>query len=132
ALRALAQEHALPEVARLSDEAETRTSLALAGGRAIKDRLGRAYLGLRGYGDGCLTILGFEGAGEELAARRTRALALVRRAGGLPVGRSPGEAWSRSRYEGPYLRDELLTHGIMVETLETATQWSNLRSLHRA
>ena len=30
----------------------------------------------------------------------------------------------------PYLRDELLTRGVMVETLETATQWSNLRRLH--
>jgi alkyldihydroxyacetonephosphate synthase len=55
----------------------------------------------------------------------------VRDAGGLAVGRSPGEAWLRSRYEGPYLRDELLTHGVMAETLETATQWSNVRGLHR-
>src|SRR5439155_3146993 len=119
ALRALAQEHALPEVARLSDEAETRTSLALSGGAGIKDRLGRAYLGLRGYRDGCLAILGFEGAGEELADRRTRALALVRGGGGLAVGRSPGDAWAQSRFAAPYLRDELLTHGEMVETLET-------------
>jgi len=130
ALRALAQEHALPEVARLSDEAETRTSLALSGGAGIKDRLGRAYLGLRGYRDGCLAILGFEGAGEELADRRTRALALVRGGGGLAVGRSPGEAWSRSRFAAPYLRDELLTHGVMVETLETAAQWSRVGGLH--
>ena len=47
------------------------------------------------------------------------------------MGRSPAEAWLRSRYSGPYLRDELLTHGVMVETLETATQWSNLIRLHR-
>ena len=33
ALRALAREHALPDVARLSDEQETRMSLALAGTR---------------------------------------------------------------------------------------------------
>ena len=31
----------------------------------------------------------------------------------------------------PYLRDELLTHGILVETLETAAQWSDLTRLHR-
>ena len=42
ALRALAQEHALPEVARLSDEQETRMSLALAGSGGVKGRLGRA------------------------------------------------------------------------------------------
>ncbi|MGD0455301.1 MAG: FAD-binding oxidoreductase [Solirubrobacteraceae bacterium] len=132
ALRALAREHALPEVARLSDEQETRMSLALAGAGGVKGRAGRAYLQLRGYRDGCLAILGFEGHGEELASRRKRALALVRGGGGLPVGRAPGEAWLKGRFTAPYLRDELLTHGVMVETLETAAQWSNVAALHRS
>jgi alkyldihydroxyacetonephosphate synthase len=131
ALRALSQQRASPEVARLSDEQETRMSLALAGAGGVKGRLGRLYLGLRGYGEGCLAILGFEGAAEEVSRRRKRALELVRRSGGLAVGRSPGEAWRKTRFSAPYLRDELLTHGVMVETLETATQWSNLRALHR-
>jgi alkyldihydroxyacetonephosphate synthase len=131
ALRALAQEHATPAVARLSDEAETGMSLALAGSGGLKGRLGRSYLGLRGYSGGCLAILGFEGAPEDLARRRKRALALVRRHDGLPVGHSPGRAWLAQRFAAPYLRDELLTHGVMVETLETATRWSNLERLHR-
>jgi len=129
-LRELAQQRACPDVARLSDEAETRMSLALAGGGGLKGRLGRAYIGLRGYGEGCLAILGFEGEVQEVAARRKRALELARRGGGLAVGRSPGEAWHKGRFSAPYLRDELLTHGVMVETLETATRWSNLRTLH--
>jgi alkyldihydroxyacetonephosphate synthase len=132
-LRALAQQHAMPDVARLSDEQETRMSLALAGTGGVKGRLGRAYLGLRGRGDGaCLAILGFEGERVEVAIRRKRALDLVGDSGGVRVGRSPGEAWLHGRYSAPYLRDELLTHGVLVETLETATQWSNLRRLHRA
>jgi alkyldihydroxyacetonephosphate synthase len=131
ALRALAGEHALPDVARLSDEQETRMSLALAGSGGVKGRLGRAYIGARGYGEGCLGILGFEGAPEEVAFRRSRALELARGFGGLAVGRSPGRAWLHGRFSGPYLRDDLLTQGVMVETLETATQWSSLRSLHR-
>ncbi len=133
ALRALAQQHAMPDVARLSDEQETRMSLALAPTGGVKGRLGRAYLGLRGRGDGaCLAILGFEGERVEVAIRRKRALDLVGDSGGVRVGRSPGEAWLHGRYSAPYLRDELLTHGVLVETLETATQWSNLRRLHRA
>jgi alkyldihydroxyacetonephosphate synthase len=132
AMRMLAQQQAAPDVARLSDEGETRMSLALAGTGALKDRLGRAYLGLRGYRDGCLAILGFEGEREEVHFRRARALALVRAGGGLPVGRSPGEAWLKGRFLAPYLRDELLTQGVMVETLETATQWSNLGRLREA
>ncbi|HEY5343701.1 MAG TPA: FAD-binding oxidoreductase [Solirubrobacteraceae bacterium] len=132
ALRELAQQRACPDVARLSDEAETRMSLALAGSGGVKGRIGRAYIGLRGYGEGCLAILGFEGEAQEVAARRKRALELARRGGGLAVGRSPGEAWRKGRFSAPYLRDELLTQGVMVETLETATRWSNVRALHRA
>ncbi len=150
ALRALAQEHAAPAVTRLSDEAETRMSLAQAhaaagAGRAegagesirralqarAKSRAGRAYLRARGYGEGCLAILGFEGTPEEVERGRARAHELVRSHGGLPVGRSAGEAWRRQRFAAPYLRDELLTHGVMVETLETATRWSNVGRLHR-
>ncbi len=145
ALRAMAQAHCAPAVARLSDEAETRMSLALAnagshaaggsrlGGAAgsAKRRLGQVYLGARGYAEGCLAILGFEGTQEEVAHRRKRAMALVHGHGGLAVGRSPGEAWLRGRFAAPYLRDEMLTHGVMVETLETATLWGNIERLHR-
>jgi len=131
-LRGLAQHGATPDVARLSDEAETRMSLALAGSGGIKGRLGRLYLGARGYREGCIAILGFEGTEADVKARRKRALAMARGAGGLAVGSSPGNAWQKGRFEAPYLRDELLTRGVMVETLETATQWSNVHALHRA
>ncbi len=57
-------------------------------------------------------------------------LRIARESGGLAVGRSPGEAWLKGRFAAPYLRDELLTLGVMVETLETATQWSNVSALH--
>ena len=131
ALRTLAREHVLPDVTRLSDEQETRMSLALAGDGGAKGRLGRAYLGLRGYGAGCLAIFGFEGSERDIARGRARALELARGCGALKVGRSPGEAWLHGRFAAPYLRDELLGRGVMVETLETATQWSKVHALHR-
>ena len=131
-LRELAQQGASPDVARLSDEQETRMSLALAGSGGVKGRLGRLYLTARGYRDGCLAIFGYEGSQREVQARRARALEVARGGGGLTVGRSPGEAWRAGRFSAPYLRDELLTQGVMVETLETATQWSNLQRLHSA
>ena len=37
----------------------------------------------------------------------------------------------KGRFQAPYLRDDLLTHGVMVETLETAAQWSDLLALRR-
>jgi alkyldihydroxyacetonephosphate synthase len=130
--RALEQGHVPPDVARLSDEAETAQALSLSAGASLTQRAGRAYIGARGYAAGCLAILGFEGTRQDVDARRARARRIMRAAGGLPLGQAPGRAWLRQRYEGPYLRDALLDHGIMAETLETAGSWSNLMRLYGA
>ena len=130
AFRALEQQHVLPELARLSDEAETHQAMGMSSSRSPARRLGGAYIGARGYGHGCLAILGFEGTRADIMGRRARAGGIMRRGGGLALGAAPGRAWRRQRYEGPYLRDALLDHGILAETLETAAPWSHLMSLY--
>lgn len=133
AFRELEQAHCAGEVSRLSDETETRMSLASAGdagGTAAK--LARRYLRLRGHENGCLAILGFEGESDEALDRANRARMLLRSAGGIRLGSKPGAAWEHQRYRAPYLRDELMDRGVMVETLETATTWSNLHNLYDA
>jgi alkyldihydroxyacetonephosphate synthase len=132
AFRVMEQADASPDVARLSDEQETRLSLALASTGSALERAGRAYLRIRGHEGGCLAIVGFEGDEEAVERRRLHAAGLLRGGGGVLLGRRPGEAWLRSRYAGPYLRDELLGRGVMAETLETATTWANLGALHAA
>lgn len=120
ALRALAQDGPMPTVLRLSDEAETGVNLA--------DPTGA----LGGGPGGCLAITGFEGAGEEVAARRNAAATVLGGYGCDPLGDEPGEAWRQGRYRAPYLRDPLLNAGVLVETLETVTFWSNLAALKAA
>jgi alkyldihydroxyacetonephosphate synthase len=132
AFRQMEQAHASPDVARLSDEEETRLAFAMAASGSAFERLGKAYLRARGHEGGCLVILGFEGGERDVGVRARRAKAVLQRGGGLPLGTRPGAAWLRSRYAGPYLRDVLLDRGLMVETLETATVWSNLHRLHDA
>ena len=105
---------------------------ALASGDGTTERAGKAYLRLRGHEDGCLAIAGFEGTGEDVARRRGRAAELMRAAGGISLGQRPGRMWLASRFSAPYLRDELLDRGVMVETLETATTWSRLGGLYAA
>jgi len=122
--------HAVPEVARLSDEEETRMSLALAGVRGAKDRLGGCTLGCAAIAAAALRSR-LRGRGER-GLDEAQARARARAPCGRPVrGCIAGEAWRRARFAAPYLRDELLTHGVMVETLETATQWSNLAGYAR-
>jgi alkyldihydroxyacetonephosphate synthase len=132
AFRALEQHEASPDVARLSDEEETRLSMALAGTGGAKGALAGAYLRARGVAGGCIAICGWEGEKDDVARRRFRTTTLLRRHGAVPLGRSPGAAWARGRYHGPYLRDHLLDRGVFVETLETAAQWSGLFGLYRA
>jgi len=130
ALRKLEQGGAVPDVARLSDETETRLSLALAGEGSLSRRAGLGYVRLRGYEGGCIVVLGFEGERTAVARRAALAGRLLRKEGGLSLGSGPGRAWERGRYDGPYLRDALLDHGVMAETLETAHEWSRLMDLY--
>ena len=120
ALRGLAQDGPLPTVVRLSDEAETAVNLADPEGK------------LGGGPGGCLAIMGYEGTAEEVAAMQSATGLALSSAGAENLGPEPGEAWRLGRYRAPYLRDPLLDAGALVETLETATFWSNLFVLRAA
>jgi alkyldihydroxyacetonephosphate synthase len=120
AFRALEQGGAAPDVARLSDEAETVVATAAS-----------SHAGDRPEG-GCLAVVGWEGREEEVARRAEATRGVLAAAEGRELGSEPGDAWLRNRYDGPYLRDELMDRGVLVETLETATSWSNLSALYRA
>ncbi len=52
--------------------------------------------------------------------------------GGTSLGEEPARAWEHGRFQAPYLRDALLSAGALCETLETATNWSNLAALKAA
>jgi alkyldihydroxyacetonephosphate synthase len=120
AMRHLAQAGLLPTVLRLSDEAETAINLAdpsSVGGSAD---------------GGCLMITGYEGTADQVADRRAAVTAALSDLGGTPLGEEPGRSWVHGRFAAPYLRDSLLDVGVLVETLETATFWSNRERVHAA
>ena len=131
-VRSMAQGGALPDVIRVSDEEETRISLALSGPRGTSRSLFDAYLRIRGRRGGCLVIVGVEGEAESVARRRALAVRKLRAGGAAYIGQGAGRSWERGRYQGPYLRDTLLDLGCMVETLETSQTWSRLGELHRS
>jgi alkyldihydroxyacetonephosphate synthase len=132
AFRVMEQRGASPDVARLSDEHETALGIALASTGSGLERLGRRYLRLRGHEGGCIAITGLEGEPEDVERRRRLVGGVLRAGGGVHLGAAPGERWLRTRFAAPYLRDELLDRGVMAETLETATAWSNLAALYEA
>jgi alkyldihydroxyacetonephosphate synthase len=120
ALRALAQAGAAPDVARLSDEQEVRMNrLVAAHSAAAPD--GRVA-----------AIFGWEGEGGTVADRARAGAEIARAHGGAPEDGDGGEQWVAGRYAAPYLRDLLMTRGVLAETLETAGEWSALGDLRSA
>jgi alkyldihydroxyacetonephosphate synthase len=130
-VRELAQHGEAPDILRLSDEEETRVSLEILGSDGLQKKALDAYLSLRRRTGGCLLICGYEGERESVHRRRSVAGRRLRAGGAVPLGKRAGASWRKARFEGPYLRDELLGLGVFVETLETAHTWSRLHELYR-
>lgn len=133
ALRDLAQllgPHVMPDVCRLSDPDETAVNLGMGG------RPGRAllrYAATRHQPTPCLAIFVWEGQdARDLRRRARRAATLAAGHGGIRMPATVARHWERHRFLGPYGRDELMDHGVFVETLETATTWRNLMPLYAA
>jgi len=148
ALRHILQSGLAPVTLRLSDANETRASLAMQraskGFAAWKEQMGKWLLARLGYDlrlepglrqessyGPSLLILGCEGEAAEVEHTRHACLTICRQHGAFHLGHSVGRQWYAERFTLPYLRDVLLDHGILVDTLETATIWSNVALLHQ-
>lgn len=131
-VRRLAQADSLPDIVRLSDEEETSIGLSTSGAPSGVKRMLDAWLGVRQRRGGALLICGWSGSRDSVGYRRRLAKRLIRGTGGLSLGSAPGNSWSRSRFEGPYLRDHMIDLGILVDTLETAHIWRDLPALYHS
>jgi alkyldihydroxyacetonephosphate synthase len=121
ALRAATQTGTGPTVIRLSDEAETGVNLATT------EAIGETQIT-----GGCLAITVFEGTAAHAESRHAETRELITAMGGTSLGEAPARAWEHGRFGAPYLRDSLLAAGALCETLETATDWSNIPALKAA
>ncbi|MDH1261573.1 FAD-binding oxidoreductase [Pseudomonas sp. GD03944] len=129
AIRTLAQARVPLSMLRLSNAIETRTQLALAGHPQQIAWLEK-YLALRGAGDGkCMLTFGVTGSRVQNAASLKQAKHLLKGFGGVFTGTLLGKKWAQNRFRFPYLRHALWSAGYAVDTLETATDWSNVDSL---
>lgn len=132
AFRELAQQRAVADIMRLSDADESAVNLAMSSLAGVKKQVFDRYSAARGVAGGCLAIVGWEGPGDVVAARRKHAHKVFRRFGGVGLGTSVGHSWEKNRFSAPYLRDDLLDAGYLVETLETANEWSQLQDTYDA
>ncbi len=114
AVRALMHDGLLPGTCRLIDAGEAATTGTLATGEAA-------------------LVLGFESYGPPVEPDADRALELCRDTGLRVVEAGPrggsGEAWRSSFVRAPYVREQLVLLGILVETFETAVTWGGFGAL---
>lgn len=139
AARTLAHSSAKPTMIRLSDLQETEMLLSAApqphdlfgtlkrkvGLWLLKQRVGEG-------GPGCIMIMDFEGEAMPTRAVRRKARQLLAKHAVAITGEGPAKGWFTERFRHPYLRDDLMGRGVMVETLETATTWDRLEALYEA
>ncbi len=137
-IRAITQNEIPVSVLRLSDTEETTMNLALrsrhSGVRALTERFAQAWLRASGHSldGGSVMIALVEGEARQLR-RQTAALeAIARRHGAASLGGGPARSWLRERFRAPYLRDTLMDHGLLVDTVETATPWGNVLALRES
>ncbi|MCW2572867.1 MAG: linked oxidase domain protein [Frankiales bacterium] len=114
AVRQLLQAGLAPATCRLVDAGESALTGTLTTGEAA-------------------LVLGFESLAAPLDAETAAALVLCQDAGlrVVEAGQrgSSGEAWRSTFVRAPYLREQLLLLGVLVETFETAVTWDQLSRL---
>ncbi|NOX37307.1 MAG: FAD-binding oxidoreductase [Calditrichaeota bacterium] len=137
AVQHIIQEDLLPATIRLSDPIETDFVFALRERPAhrwqqVVQEWGLRWLAFRGYSASRRTvlILGLEGGAERVKWQQHTIHKLIRRYRAYHLGESVGQNWYRHRFDNPYLRDELLNYNLLVETLETASDWSRFWPLY--
>ncbi|MDQ3587741.1 MAG: FAD-binding oxidoreductase [Actinomycetota bacterium] len=136
AMRDIAASEASPSVTRMSDAAETALSFATQKNPTLVDKLKsralRTFLRRRGFDPAamCLSFIGYEGSGGHVAAQRRLTERIVKRHGGLGIGRSPGELYDQKKFDTPYIRDFLLDRGAPADVSETSAPWGELQTVY--
>ncbi|MCU1524866.1 MAG: FAD-binding oxidoreductase [Microbacteriaceae bacterium] len=136
AMRQISESDATPTVTRVSDARETGFSFATAKesrgiSKLVTQGLQR-YLKARGWtiDQMCLSFIGYEGSASHVARQKKLVGAIVRKHGGIGVGKGPGILYDQKKFDTPYLRDFLLDRGAAADVSETAAPWSKLLGLY--
>jgi alkyldihydroxyacetonephosphate synthase len=124
-------EFGFPSVFRLSDPEETDVAMRTY---HIHDTLADKTLRLLGYQpmQRCLLLGTIDGDTDFslLVKRKLHRICKKYRAFTLtPFGIT--QAWEKSRFTDPFMREDLMDYGIMIDTLECGVNWAQMGEVHR-
>jgi alkyldihydroxyacetonephosphate synthase len=123
-------EFGCPSIFRLSDQEETDVAM-----RTYHVHGTPADALLRGLGyrpmQRCLLLGTADGDSDftRLVVKKVRQICKRYRAFTLTPFRV-AQAWERSRFTDPFMREDLMDYGIMIDTLECAVTWSQMAEVH--
>ncbi|MEZ5190472.1 MAG: FAD-binding oxidoreductase [Schumannella sp.] len=137
AMQEIAESDAAPTITRISDAPETGFSLATSKERHGFDKFAAGTVLptlMRSKGwkldDICLSFIGYEGEASHAQRQKKLVDAIVKKHGGMGVGKGPGVLYDQKKFDTPYLRDFLLDRGAAGDVSETAMPWSKVNQVH--
>ena len=123
-------EFGLPAVFRISDPEETEVGLKLYG---IHGTPVDKIITLRGYKpmERCLCMGWSEGEKDFAKHVRDQVSRLCKSFGAMSLSGYATKKWEKTRYKEPYMREDLMDYGIIIDTVESGVSWENLHRLHQ-
>ena len=130
-LKQLAQKESSPSIVRYSDDEETNFMImyTITKPSFITDILesgAKALLNLKSMSKPNIMMIRFDGERSEIDSKVRFAKKLIKQHKGFMTGEGLGKKWEESRYGLPYMRDDMLERGIVVDTMETVLPWDKL------
>jgi alkyldihydroxyacetonephosphate synthase len=123
-------EFGFPSVFRLSDPEETDVGLKMYG---VDDSIAERILNFLGYAkmNRCL-LLGYTDGQKDFSINIKRQINRICSGhSGISLNAfGITKRWEKNRFKDPYMRDDLLDFGILIDTLECSAIWSELKRIY--
>jgi len=122
-------EFGMPAVFRISDPEETHIGLKLYG---IENTIFDKLMILRGFKpmQRCLFLATADGEKSFAKNVKRKVTQICKKHGAMNLTSFPVKKWEPGRYKDPYLREDLMDYGVIIDTLETSVMWDNLHEVH--
>lgn len=136
-LQQLARNDVRPSFVRFSDAEETALHGMLWGNpeqsntlEQLRSDFFQLLQGGKTPGKPHLMLLSFEEGIVSRSAELVKAKEWIEQAGGRFADAAVGDIYAKRRFETPYLRDALISNGLLFDTFETVLPWGKVHLLH--
>ncbi len=118
-----------PSVFRLSDPEETEVVMKLYG---IEGSIFEKLLSLKGFkrGEQCLLLGTVDGDKSYTSLVKRKIGKICKKYHAFYTTGFVTKAWEHGRFTDPYMREDLLDYGIVIDTLECSVNWETMPKVH--